>query len=368
MRILVDARLGWGSGIGRYIENTVPRVARCRPGDAFVVQVPSENLGQAQALFGSVGNITVRAVDVVAFSLGEQVALDRLARGFDLTWFTNYWVPLTFRGRFVATVHDLLHLDRDLFPASTAKRRLSQLTFAKVARSADAISFGSRFSRREFEQRFGTHARTAVHYYGIDHADWRLFDPDAPPPKAKRLLAVGASKAHKNFELLLEAWRRAEVPDGWTLTVISPDQRLRSSIDLESASRNTARTDIRYGLSNAELRDLYAETAIMLTPSLYEGFGLPFMEAMQAGALPISSTAQSMVEIGQGAYAWYVNGNDLGGWVRAIEAGCRVFDDEEIPWAPLQRRNMRLAARFTWDRVAEVTGALLADVLGGCAA
>ncbi|HEX8420885.1 MAG TPA: glycosyltransferase family 1 protein [Sphingomonas sp.] len=367
MRILVDARVGWGSGIGRYIENVVPRVARARADDAFVVQTPPEYAAQARTLFDGVANIAVRTVDVASFSLREQVAMNRLADGFDLTWFTNYWVPLAFRGRFMATVHDLLHLDPDLFPASVVKRRLSRLTFAKIARSAAAVSFGSRFSQREFERRFGVPDHAAVHYYGIDHADWRLFDPDAPPPKAKRLLAVGASKAHKNFELLLEAWRRADVPDGWTLSVISPDQRLRSSIDLAEASRGAARTDVRSGLTNADLHALYAETAIMLTPSLYEGFGLPFMEAMQAGALCISSTAQSMVEIGEGAYAWYVNGADLEGWVRAIEAGCRFFDTGEIDFAPLQRRNMQLASRFTWDRVVDRTCALLAEALDGCA-
>jgi len=362
MRILVDARLGWGSGIGRYIANTVPLVARMRPDVEFDAMVLPQDNDRAAKAFAGVANLAIRQVDISPFSLAEQLRLPAIGEGYDLTWFTNYWVPLAWSGRYMATVHDMLHLRPDLFPASRLKRSLSRQTFAKLGRSAAAISFGSRFSQREFEAEFGTVDHSRVHYYGIDHGDWPLFDPSDPPIKAKHLLAVGASKQHKNFDTLLAAWRSAQVGDSWTLTIISPDEKLRSSIDLQSMSAGTGRTVVRQGVSNEELRSLYAETAIMLTPSLYEGFGLPFMEAMQAGAFCITSTADSMVEIGEGAFAYYVNGRDVTGWTKAIESTCAMMDDASFDLAAIQNHNMRHAMRFSWQRVADATVELIGEI------
>lgn len=363
MRVLVDARLGWGSGIGRYIANTVPIVARLRPDIDFVAQVTPADEAQAASAFSGAANLTLRTVSIEPFSIGEQASLSSLSKGFDLTWFTNYWVPLNFTGRYCATVHDLLHLRADIFPASPVKRALAVQTFRKLARSASALSFGSRFSQREFEARFGAPRASAVHYYGIDHEDWPLFDPENPPRKSRRLLAVGATKLHKNFDILLEAWNQARVDPDWTLTIISPDAKLRSSIDLQGVAEGSGRVDIRQGVSNEELRRLYADTRIMLTPSLYEGFGLPFMEGMQAGAFCVTSTAESMVEIGEGAFAYFVNPRDLPGWIKAIEQSCRMFDQDGFDYSALQRHNMRHAAQFSWARVADTTAGLLGGLV-----
>lgn len=363
MKVLVDARLGWGSGIGRHIANTVPLVARMRPDIQFDAQVLPNDAGRAAEAFAGVPNLAVKPVDIAPFSLSEQLRLPATASGYDLTWFTNYWVPLAWSGRYVATVHDMLHLRNDLFPVSRIKRTLSYQTFSKLSRSADAILFVSRFSQREFEAQFGKPKRSRVQHNGIDHGGWPMFDPANPPPKQKRLLAVGASKSHKNFDTLLAAWQQARVGDAWTLTIISPDEKLRSSIDLQTMSAGAGKTRVLQGVSNEELRNLYAETAIMLTPSLYEGFGLPFMEAMQAGAFCITSTADSMVEIGEGAFAHFVNGRDVVGWVEAIERCCAMIDQGSFDLAAIQSHNMRHAMQFTWKAVAEVTVELLDDLL-----
>lgn len=367
MKVLVDARLGWGSGIGRHIANTVPLVARMMPDVHFDAQVMPQDEARAIDAFSGIQNLAIKTVDISPFSIAEQIRLPQTAKGYNLTWFTNYWVPLAWSGPYIATVHDMLHLRTDLFPASVLKRTLSRLTFSKLARSASAVSFGSRFSQREFEILFGKAKHSRVHYYGIDHSGWPMFNPNNPPPKAKKLLVVGASKMHKNFDTLLSAWNRAEVGDGWTLTIISPDEKLRSSINLHALSERAGKTRVRMGVSNEELRNLYAEAAIMLTPSLYEGFGLPFIEAMQAGAFCITSTAESMVEISEGAFACFVNGRDVAGWTSAIENVCRMIDDATFDLSAIQRRNMEHALQFTWQRVAEVTVDLIAassDIAG----
>lgn len=361
-RILVDARLGWGSGIGRYVSNVLPRVADLLPQHQFDTLVYEDDFARATDALANVGNAKVMASSMPAFSLKEQYALSGIASGYDMTWFTNYWVPLAWNKKCLVSVHDLLHLEPEIFPASSVKRTLSRLVFGKVARSADAISFLSRFTQREFERRFGAVSVSDVHYCGIDHAELPMFDPAQPPAKHKSLLVVGASKMHKNFDTLLKAWSEAKVGEDWTLTIISPDDKLRSSIDLESIVAGAARTKVLKGISNQDLHDLYAQAAIMLTPSMYEGFGLPFMEAMSAGAYCISSTAEAMVEVGEGAWVRYVNPRDVQGWTLAIEETCRAMDLEGFDFAGVRRHNMAHARTFQWQRVAETTAGLIARI------
>ena len=362
-KILIDARLGWGSGIGRYVSNTVPLVANMLSHIRFDMFVSEGDLAAANAVAARAPNIHPIVSPLEPFSIGEQLRFPAQAKGYDLVWFTNYWVPLLFRGKHYTMVHDMLHLERDLFPASVPKRILSYLTFRHVAASASAISFLSRFSQREFERRFASQARSVVASCGIDHADWTLFDPQNPPTKERRLLVVAAAKKHKNFRIAVDAFLRAKIAPEWRLTIVTPNDKLRSSIDLAHFSESGSRVDFRQGLSNAELRALYGSTAILLMPSLYEGFGLPLAEGLQAGAICISSTAGSLIEVGQGADITFLNGNDLEAWVTAIETECRNFDEGRFDQS-ISIANMRHAGQFKWDSVAHKITGLLCDVLG----
>ncbi len=237
LKLLVDARVGWGSGIGRVTANVVPHLARIRPGWAIDVLVLPRDLDSARHVFDAEPNLSAIACPIDPFSLGEQFRLARYARGYDLVWFVNYWVPLLWRGRFVVTVHDLLHLEPALFPASRLKRFLARLSFAKVRRSAEAVMFDSRFSRREFERKVGKPKLGITVHIGADHGELTSIDPIDSTAKRPLILMVGASKQHKNYELALAAWNRANVGSEWSLAIVSPDGPLLSSIDLAEIAR-----------------------------------------------------------------------------------------------------------------------------------
>lgn len=360
--ILIDARVGWGSGIGRYVSNVVPLVAARMPDARFDVLVGSRDLSAAQAALAG-ANLRLVESDVAAFSLAEQWRLPRLASGYALTWFTNYWVPLRWPGRFVATVHDLMHLEPSIFPASFPKRRLAQATFAKVAHDATGVLFVSRFSQRVFERRFGAPARAAVTHLGIDHHGFSRQPSATALGKQPRLLVVAAAKAHKNFAIVLEAWARARVAPHWTLTIVTPDDAgVRSMIDLKLVG-GPNRVERLRNVSDADLQQLYADSAVLLMPSLYEGFGLPMMEGMAAGMSCIAAPAEALVEIASGGAVDFVNGRDLVGWIAAIERMCASSDAGNTAIAAERLRNMTHAARFRWAATADRTTPLLQDVL-----
>lgn len=358
MRLLVDARVGWGHGIGRVIANTVPLVAHQYPDWQIDVLVGPVDIDIAEAAFSAASNIAVIACPVIPFSLAEQVRLQRYARGHDLTWFTNYWVPLGWRSPFVATVHDMIHLIPEFFPASRLKRLLSRQTFAKVRRDARAVMFVSRFTQQAFGCMIGKPRQGIAIPLGGDHLDYP--EPLSIRNRSRRLVVVAASKKHKNFELLLESWKNARVPGHWTLTIVSPDDALfRSSVDLAGLADGVGRVELRRGISNEELAALYGDSAILLMPSLHEGFGLPLLEGMLAGTLCISSNAGAMVEIAQGSFVQFVNGTDQAGWTEAIEKTCALVDEEQIDLDPLTRHNTASAGRFCWDATAQEIATVL---------
>lgn len=363
MRILVDARLDWGSGIGRVVANTLPGVVRRLADARFDLLVAPDQAERARAALGAAANLRIVESDIRPFSVREQLELPRLASDYALTWFTNYWVPLRWRGRFVVTVHDMLHLEPRLFPSTRVRRIASARTFAKVRRDAAAVMFDSRFSEREFKRLIGapTGRGTTIHLGG-DHLDGPPLNWDWRG-RPKRLLAVAAAKSHKNFGMVLEAWQRASVPDHWRLTIVTPDDRLRSSVDLARMAMHGGQIDLLRGLSDADLQDLYRQSAILLLPSLYEGFGLPLLEGMRAGVFCISSTADSLVEIAEGAFIRFVPGRDLPGWTKAIEEGCKLFDRPDFDLEPILRRNYERAGQYRWSDTADRVAAVMSDAL-----
>lgn len=361
--ILVDARLSWASGIGRYVANTLPRVARNLPDCSFEVLYERAEENRVRAAIAASPNVIATPNDTPVFTLPEQWRIGRAARRHDITWFTNYWVPLAFRRPFIAAVHDMIHLEPSLFPASRVKRALSRRTFAHVAAHARGIAFGSRFTRREFERRFGHAPHGIVTGYGIDHDGWQSERSACLREKQRRILLVASAKAHKNFDTAIAAFHRARIENDWRLTLVVPEQKLRSSIDLMALGAGRDRIDVGYGLSDAQLQDRYAEAAIVLMPSRYEGFGLPLAEGLQAGARCISSTARSLVELGYGAEVGWVNDDDVDGWVLALERECAAFDARGMDPA-VQTRNMAVVAEYKWNQVADRTATLISMSLG----
>jgi len=363
MRLLIDARIGWGHGIGRVIGNTVPLIAQNHPDWQIGALVEPRDLSVARTAFEQASNVSVIPCEIRGFSLAEQFRLEGYAAGYDLTWFTNYWVPLRWRSPFVATVHDMLHLLPDLLPASRPKRILARRTFTKVRRDARAVVFVSRFTQAEFDRMIGTPKHGVAIPLGGDHLQYPASRPLRQ--RSRRLIVVAASKKHKNFDLLLRAWQRAKVADHWKLTIVTPDDAMfRSSIDLDTlasieADGMDARIDVRRGIDNAELAALYGDSAVLLMPSRYEGFGLPLLEGMRAGAMCVSSNAGAMVEVAQGGFVSFVNATDLAGWKMAIEQACRMIDEGRVDVDAMAAHNLEHAARFRWHETAHAIAATL---------
>lgn len=235
--------------------------------------------------------------------------------------------------RVVQTLHDVQHLDLPhLFSkAELAYRRWS---YERSARHADLVITISEFSRTQIMKHLDVPAeRIAVVPLGVDST---AFVPSFEQ-RENFVLYPARGWPHKNHSRLVEAMhivRRS-----------SPDTRLvLTGGALDSLGELPSWVEVRGLVSLEELRHLYRTASVMAFPSLYEGFGLPPLEAMASGCPVAASTAGSLPEI-CGDAAELFDPTDPADIARAI---LEARDNASA----LQELGLKRVSEFTWDRCA----------------
>jgi glycosyltransferase involved in cell wall biosynthesis len=355
MRVGVDYRpaILQRTGIGRYVRELVRSLGSTEGGpdlalfgDSFArVRVPeSRELGGRARLYRR--RIPGRLLPLLA-RLG--IGADDLVGGVDLFHYTDFIYPPVRRSPFVATVFDASFAVDPAFHGSRQSGILRSRTEG-IVHGARAILAPSAFAAGEMVLRLGAHpSRVFVTPLGVDHARAAAGRATAGSPF---LLTVGTLEPRKNHLLALEAFERLRArgfPHRWI--VVGRKGWLFEPF-LERLARSPVRdaVDLRGESSEEDLEALYAGAALLLYPSLYEGFGLPPLEAMARGVPVVSSAVAALPEICADA-ALLVDPRDP----RAIaEAAARILGEEDLRQILVERGRARAAA-FTWDACARGT-------------
>jgi glycosyltransferase involved in cell wall biosynthesis len=316
-------------------------------------------------------------IEVQAAPLGviwQQVQLPRrLARGdVDLFWSPLMTLPLTSKVRTlpaVVTIHDLTTV---LYPEThTVKVRLSILPF--LERSLDRarrIVAVSQATAADLAFHFPASApRVRVVYEGVDP----VFAPGSPEEVAAirrelgtpegYILYLGSLEPRKNVAVLLSAWEalRREYPATPPLLLAGGagwhNDALRARIDrLSKFSNGGVRSLGR--VDDKRLVRLFQGARAFAYPSLYEGFGLPPLEALACGVPTVVSSASSLPEV-VGDAALQVAPHDADGLAAALK---KILDDPARA-ADLSRRGVLRAARFRWEEAAREMAEVFAEAL-----
>jgi len=233
----------------------------------------------------------------------------------------------------VLTLLDVQHLDLpELFPRG--ERLFRRLAYDRAARGADHVVVISEWVAARVVERLGLDA-TRVHaiHLGVDGS---RFTPDASVTREPFLLYPARPWPHKNHARLFEALGRVRAE--------RPDLRLVLTGVGHDPARLPAGVETRGGVSPDDLVGLYRRAAALVFPSLYEGFGLPPLEAMACGCPVAASNAGSLPEVvGDAAVLFDPLEPD------AIAAGITdALDRAE----ELSRLGTERAARFTWEATA----------------
>jgi glycosyltransferase involved in cell wall biosynthesis len=239
--------------------------------------------------------------------------------------------PFRFSAPLVVTIHDLAVLRRpETFNGWT--RRYSGYALPRVARAADAIVVGSEFSRDEVVELLGVpRERIRVIPYGVGPP----FTADGPAADGDYVLAVATLEPRKNLARLTEGFSRAGL-EGLELRIVGAEGwgDVRVYAD---------RVHTLSGVDDDELARLYRGAAAVAYVSLYEGFGLPVLEAMASARPVVAPAGRPFSEFAEGI-AFEVDPLDpdsiAQGLQRAVAAGSQTV-------------GARRAADFTWDRAVQ---------------
>lgn len=273
------------------------------------------------------------------------------------------YLSLPYAGPTVVTVHDLSWLR---FPETHPAERVKAMErwFEPALRGAAMLLTDSEYVRQEVIQTFGVDPQTVVSVpLGLDPI-FRPRDPSAMGgileslrlPMGRYLLAVGTLEPRKNVKTTLEAY--ASLPPAWRSRNPLVFAGLRGWHDsqlmpLLNPMIQSGEVRLLGYLEREQLAAVTAGARAMVYPSLYEGFGLPPLEAMGCGVPPIVSRDTCLPEV-VGNAGLTVPALDS----KALADAMRELSEDDALRARLSREALSRASAFTWEQCAEQTTAV----------
>lgn len=346
---VLDARLWRSSGIGRYIREVAPRVARRLPGWRWTVCAPPG--GEARAWAAS-WNAGYAAWGRGPYAPEDHVPLPPPAGG-DVWWSPHTNLPAGVRGAVACTVHDLIPLRFRANWREGVRASVMRWYVGRLRRRARALLCVSRATAADVCRLARVdRGRITVVHQGVDE---RWFAPAEAFP-GPYFLFVGNLKPHKNLGLLARAFARvaAALPHRLVLVgrrdgFFTGDPAARAALDALGG-----RVEHAGDVDDAALARWYAGATALALPSLCEGFGLTALEAMAAGCPVVASNVSSLPEV-VGDAGLLVDPRDEAAWADAL---VRLAGDGALR-ARLAGAGRARARGFTWEACADATAAVL---------
>src|SRR3989344_335736 len=373
MRIVIDARMWNESGIGRYLRNLIGQLQILdKKNDYYLLLLQKDyDVFEFQSNFHKV------AVDFRWYTINEKIKLPKVLNKIkpDLVHLPHFNVPIFYKGKFVVTIHDLIHQHFNFQRSTTHDPltfKLKQFGYKQIFRNAinksSNILVPSNFVKDQLMNEWKVNKNKIVTTYeGVDNEVSIIGDKISKqkinkildkfniklPFTAKQepsgfIFYVGNAHPHKNIEGLIKSFLILRKNYQYLTLVLSGEdnyfwQRIRQEYQYK---------DIIYTgrISDEELVALYKSAKCFVMPSFEEGFGVPILEAFQIGCPVVSSSGGSLKEVGDNA-AIYFDPRSTDGIVEKIQM---VLNSEEISKQLIEKGKERVK-QFSWKKLAEQT-------------
>jgi glycosyltransferase involved in cell wall biosynthesis len=334
--LCIDARMAFSSGIGTFLRKVVPRLDR----GAFHILLLVAQKGEAWC-----DKLEQKLFKAPIYSIREQLLFPSVIPRCDIFWSPHYNIPLLpIRAKKrLTTIHDACHLA--LQPLLSFPQRIyAKKVMRKAVRNSDAIATDSDFSRQELQKFIPTNKKWNVIYPGVEKNN---FSPTVDqntlaftqnkyhlPPQF--ILYVGNLKPHKNLQNVIQA---LEFLPNIPLVIVGKS--------FQAPHRSHPNVLYLGEVPESDLPNLYRLAEVFVFPSLYEGFGLPPLEAMGCGCPAVVSTHASLPEVcGEGAL--YFDPTEPQEIARVIQ---NVIQNPQLKTELIEKGRKRIEA-FDWDQTA----------------
>ncbi|BAU98726.1 glycosyltransferase family 4 protein [Aurantimicrobium minutum] len=337
-----------------YVRQLYPEIAKQRPNWRLVALVSQEtNLDLISWFPGEIVQMKIQNKSPFRWAFGEIISVNRFAKKIEANLIHSpaNIGPIWGRTAVVLTLQDLLSFEKpQLFGQLTGVflRTLIRMS----ANHAKSILTISQFSKLSIEKHLSpTKKKIKVsELAGGRVSNTPKKDNFSNQNRAKaQLLSGGNRLPHKNFEKLIQSLALIPEPERPLLVITGgsdndPLAKLVTELALESY------VELKSWIPQEQIEELYADSTIYVFPTLFEGFGLPILEAMSRGCPVICSDIPVLREVG-GEAAIYVDTNSPAELAKVITQTLRDTSTLDV----LASRGIQRASEFTWERTAEKT-------------
>jgi glycosyltransferase involved in cell wall biosynthesis len=369
MRVAIDARKLHDFGIGTYIRNLLRHLARLDHDTEYVLLCRDEDMPLAGQLGENFRGVLERSPH---YSIREQLHIPYvlMRERPDVYHAPHYVLPPAVPCRSVVTIHDTIHLMFPQYLPNKGAYAYARSLMWAAARRSDRILTVSESSKRDIMHYFGVSPeKIVVVYNALDER----FGTEPPAEEVARVrerfqldhgfvLYVGNIKPHKNLVRLIDAFDglRRDGFDDLKLLIIG-DEISRWPALRRAVHRHKLHKHVRFlGFQTDQtLASLYRLAAVFVFPSLYEGFGLPPLEAMASGTPVVTSNVSSLPEVA-GDAAVLVDPYDAD----AIRDGIKRVLTDPVLRQELRRKGLQRAREFSWERSVARTREIYIEAAG----
>lgn len=356
MKIVIDARMYQESGIGRYLRNLIGQLQEQDTENNYLILLLKKDFETLDFK----KNFTKVLVDFRWYTITEQIKLPKILHDLkpNLIHFPHFNVPILYDGKFVVTIHDLIHQHYSMERSSThgklifnAKKFGYNKVFEIAIKKSLKILVPSYFVKDQLinEWKIGQD-KIMVTPEAVDDKISRSKKNVRLPEKVRPpyIFYVGNAHPHKNIEGLIQAFLKLRKIEKNLQLVLSG----KENYFWEYLKKKYSNPDIIYTgfVTDEELVAFYKNAEVYIEPSLEEGFGLPLLEAFSLGCPVVASDVGSLKEVGGDAVHYFIS-NDVDDLVTKIED---VLNNKELRKDLVEKGKKRVKL-FSWEKMVEQT-------------
>lgn len=364
-KIVIDARFYNESGIGRYIRGLVLNLQKIDKENEYFILLGKKDYGVIEFK----DNFHKVLADFPWYGVSEQIKMPKLLISIkpDLTHFPHFNVPIFYGGKFVVTIHDLIHQHFKMKRASTHNSffyRFKQFGYNNVFKAAVSRSENVLVPSEYVKSLLSKNWQVSDEKIKVtkEAAEHKLINISKHMTKEKSLKIVeslgikgpylfyiGNAHPHKNVEALIGVFLKLQEKYNQLYLVLSGQDHYFWQRTKEENARNPKIIFTGF-VTDEQAVALYKNAVCFIMPSLEEGFGIPLLEAFACSCPVVSSNAGSLPEVGGDAAIYFDPKNSA-----EMETQINQVLTSEKLRQELIKKGLERYKEFSWEKLAKET-------------